>query len=275
MDQHPVPRQITTFEFKLIGFMTLRQFLYLVVFFPIGYIIYIVNPIPYLNIFLGVVIGMIGVAFAFIQIQGRPLEVWIKNLLKRLNSPTQYTYKKRNDTIKVLTNLYFIQDPHVAMTHVDTKEKLLKYLETKKNPKQVGNDQRLNKQKNHIEDLLVQTKNTNPLSIKKVNISFPQSGDIESQSQSSKQPFLTGIVRNQRQIPLPGILVSIKNNAGVQIRLLKTNPHGIFATYSNLNSGVYDFEISDPKGNYFFDTMKLTIGSDQQKPLAFYSKELL
>jgi len=159
--------------------------------------------------------------------------------------------------------------------YVDTKEKLLKYLETKKDPKQVGNDQRLNKQKNHIEDLLVQTKNTNPLSIKKVNISFPQSGDIESQSQSSKQPFLTGIVRNQRQIPLPGILVSIKNNAGVQIRLLKTNPHGIFATYSNLNSGVYDFEISDPKGNYFFDTMKLTIGSDQQKPLAFYSKELL
>jgi len=275
MDQHPVPRQITTFEFKLIGFMTLRQFLYLVVFFPVGYIAYIINPIPYLNIFLGVVIGIVGLAFAFIQIQGRPLEVWIKNLLKRLNSPTQYTYEKRNDTIQVLKNLYFTQDPHIAVTHVDTKDKLLKYLETKKDPKQIGKDQKTNKQKNHIEDLLVQTKDTNPSNIKKANISFPQAVDAESQTQSLKQPFLTGIIRNQRQTPLPGILVSIKNNAGDQIRLLKTNPHGIFATYSKLNPGVYDFEISDPKGNYFFDTMKLTIGLDQQKPLSFYSKELL
>src|SRR5438270_526220 len=34
MEQHAIPRQITSFEFKLIGFMTLKQFLYLLVFLP-------------------------------------------------------------------------------------------------------------------------------------------------------------------------------------------------------------------------------------------------
>ena len=133
MDQHPVPRQITTFEFKLIGFMTLRQFLYLVIFFPIGFIVYKVIPILYVNILLGVLVGAVGLAFAFIPIQDRPLEVWMKNFIKRINSPTQYVFKKQRDTIKTLENLYFTSDPHLAMTHIETKEKLDKYLQSKKN----------------------------------------------------------------------------------------------------------------------------------------------
>jgi len=46
MEQHAVPRQITTFEFKLIGFMTLRQFIYLLVFIPLGVVVYFLFPIP-------------------------------------------------------------------------------------------------------------------------------------------------------------------------------------------------------------------------------------
>ena len=60
MEQHAIPRQITSFEFKLIGFMTLKQFLYLVIFAPIGYIVYVLFPIPLLNIILGIVVGGMG-----------------------------------------------------------------------------------------------------------------------------------------------------------------------------------------------------------------------
>jgi F-type H+-transporting ATPase subunit alpha len=50
MEQHPIPRQITTFEFKLIGFMTLKQFLYILISIPAGFVVYKVFPIPILNI---------------------------------------------------------------------------------------------------------------------------------------------------------------------------------------------------------------------------------
>ncbi|PIZ62620.1 hypothetical protein COY16_03745 [Candidatus Roizmanbacteria bacterium CG_4_10_14_0_2_um_filter_39_13] len=276
MDQHPVPRQITTFEFKLIGFMTLRQFLYLVIFFPIGFIVYKVIPIPFINIVLGVIIGAIGIAFAFIPIQDRPLEVWIKNLIRRLNSPTQYIYKKQSDKIGTIEDLYFTSDPHLALTHIETKEKLNKYMQSirAENDHSATIDTRAKKQQVHINDLLLQTKNTNPAEIKKANVSL-QSNSSEVKAETIKQPFITGVIKNRKQIPLPGTLVSIKDSEGNQLRLLKTNPHGIFATYSPLSSGDYRFEITDPKEIYFFDTMNVHIDSDKQKPLMFYSKEIL
>ena len=75
MDQHPIPRQITTFEFKLVGFLTIKQFVYLVIFVALGLAIYGLTPIPVLNVMLGVLTASIGAAFAFIPINDRPMEV--------------------------------------------------------------------------------------------------------------------------------------------------------------------------------------------------------
>ena len=75
MEQHPIPRQITTFEFKLIGFMTLKQFLYLVVFVPAAYVVFKLFPIPFLNFLLALAVAGIGAALAFVPIQDKPLAV--------------------------------------------------------------------------------------------------------------------------------------------------------------------------------------------------------
>ena len=96
MEQHPIPRQITTFEFKLIGFLTLHQFMYLIVFLPLGYIVYRIFPIPLLNMVTGAFVAALGGAFAFLPVNERPLDVWIRNLFKRLTSPTQYMFHKEN-----------------------------------------------------------------------------------------------------------------------------------------------------------------------------------
>ena len=85
MEQHAIPRQITSFEFKLIGFMTLKQFLYLVVFFPVAFIVYKLFPIPIINILLAVGVVVLGLVFAFLPVNDRPIDVWIKNFMKRLN----------------------------------------------------------------------------------------------------------------------------------------------------------------------------------------------
>jgi hypothetical protein len=89
------------------------------------------------------------------------------------------------------------------------------------------------------------------------------------------KPFFIGTIKNGKRIPLAGILLYVKNTQNQPVRLLKTNEHGIFATFNPLPAGEYIFEIKDPKSSYLFDTMKITIQDSNPSPIDFYSKELI
>ena len=270
MEQHAMPRQITSFEFKLIGFLTLKQFIYLVVFVPLGFIAFKLFPIPLLNIGIAVLIGVLGPAFAFVPVNDRPLDVWIKNLIKRLTSPTQYIYNKKNPPIYFLKNLFFIDDPHRVMTHVESQEKLAAYLaKTKPNTT-------TNIKKQSIATLLQKPKAA-LIDQKKASLTKPASVPVAEKKEpiSPSKPFFSGVVKNHRLIPLPGVLIYVKDPKGTIVRLLKSNPHGVFATFKPLPQSDYLFEFKDPKNTYFFDTMKLRIEKSNPEPLEFFSKELL
>lgn len=289
MEQHAIPRQITSFEFKLIGFMTLKQFLYLVIFAPLGYIVYIIFPLPFVNILVGIAVAAVGVALAFMPINDRPLDIYIRNIWKRLNSPTQFTYHKHNQPIALLQNLYFVSDPHHVMAHIESQQMLSAYLEKTKQTMQP------NPQKKQIQQAF-----QNPFTMRAaisppaVSIAQPPTAVETAQVysapvavqqavsttplptiQKEHKPFFIGTVKNGKRIPLAGILLYVKNSQNAPVRLLKTNEHGIFATFNPLPSGDYIFEIKDPKSSYLFDTMKITIQDINTKSIEFYSKELM
>ncbi len=284
MEQHSIPRQITSFEFKLIGFMTLKQFLYLVIFGPLGYIVYIIFPIPLINILLGIAVGAFGVALAFVPINDRPLEIWLRNIWKRLTSPTQYMYHKHNSPISVFQNLYYVSDPHHVMAHIESQKMLAAYLVKTRQTMQPSPHK---KQVQHFfqmpglsQNIIppTQTQETKPRTATQTFADYaspikPQ--ETGAPQTTTRQPFFIGSIKNNRKIPLSGILVYVKNSQNVPVRLLKTNPHGIFATFSPLTAGEYTFEIKDPKNTYFFDTMKITIQDVNTKPFDIFSKELL
>ncbi len=94
MENHPIPQDITGFEFKLIGDMTLKQFAYLAAGVITAWIIYSLPLWVYIKIPLAVAFAALGAAFAFLPIEGRPLDVMIKNFIKAAFSPTQYVYQK-------------------------------------------------------------------------------------------------------------------------------------------------------------------------------------
>jgi len=266
MEQHPIPRQITTFEFKLIGFMTVKQFIYLVIFAGIGFIVYALFPIPLFNILFGVLVGAIGPALAFVPINDRPLDHWIVTLFKKLNSPTQYFYHKQNKPLYFLEGLYFVTDPHITLAHIESKEKLTAYLNQKK-PSSSSNSQK----KQQISKLFVATKpNLTKKTEEKPAVSQPQ-----NPSPSPNQPFVFGVVKSNKLFPLPGILIYIKDKQGRPLRLLKTNSHGYFASFKPLPPGEYLFEIKDPKNNHFFDTMNLRLEAVNPYPIEIFSKKLL
>lgn len=273
MEQHPIPRQITTFEFKLIGFLTIKQFIYLIVFIPIGFIVYYVFPVPLLNILFGIITGALGFAFAFIPINDRPMEVWIRNFFKRLTSPTQYMYHKANQPLYFLRNLYFVSDPHRVIAHIEAQEKLAAYLSAK-NPQPLAGTQKKQGVNSLFQMATSALTGKPPIKHEAVPQQNTQTQVMPAVS-DVKKPFFTGVVKNHRLLPIPGVLIYVKDEKGNVLRLLKSNPHGVFATFNPVPPGEYQFEVKDANNSYIFDTMKLQVGPENMKPFEIYSKELL
>ncbi len=92
-ERHPIPQNVTGFQFKLIGEMTVRQFAYLAGNLLTAYLMYVL-PFPSLIKWpLVLFFALLGVALAFIPFQGRPLDRWLVNFFKAVFSPSQYVYQ--------------------------------------------------------------------------------------------------------------------------------------------------------------------------------------
>ena len=98
MEQHPIPQQISSYEFKLVGDMTLKQFLKAAAGIILAIIINRTNIIVLVKWPLMLISAGIGLILAFVPFEDRPLEVWIKSFIKSIYSPTIFLYKKRNDS---------------------------------------------------------------------------------------------------------------------------------------------------------------------------------
>lgn len=275
MESHPIPRQITTFEFKLIGFLTLRQFIYLAVFFPLGVFFFYLVPVPLLNIFLALVPILLGIALAFVPYNERPLDIWIKNFVKKLFSSSQYYYLKNNQPPAFLKDVFIYSSPKIIQTHLEAKQKLSSYL-SKKNPPTTEN---IRKQQLHQ---LIRSDTVAPSRVEPViassppkEIGFHPPSTQTTMPDTSKKPFLFGVVKNSQNIPLPNSLIYIKNQSGQNVRILKTNSHGMFASFHPLPPDNYLLEIKDLEGKFFFDTMKITVNKEGGGPFNFVSKETL
>lgn len=94
MEQHPVPQNVTTFQFRLIGDMTLKQFGYLCAGAILAFISYRL-PLPFLFTWpLAFAFAFLGVGFAFIPVEERPMDVWVFSFFKSIYNPTQYIWIK-------------------------------------------------------------------------------------------------------------------------------------------------------------------------------------
>lgn len=92
MEQHPVPQNVTTFQFRLIGDMTIKQFGYLIAGGILAVIAYKL-PLPFIITWpLAGAFAFFGVGFAFIPVEERPMDVWVFSFFKSVYSPTQYIW---------------------------------------------------------------------------------------------------------------------------------------------------------------------------------------
>ncbi len=94
MENHPIPQDVTGFQFKLVGNMTLKQFGYV----GAGVIMCVIFFYAPLNFFIKFPLFMLsaltGVGLAFVPIEGRPMDLMLSNFAKAILQPNQFVYHK-------------------------------------------------------------------------------------------------------------------------------------------------------------------------------------
>ena len=93
MEQHPIPQAITTYKFKLVGDMTLKQFLELAAGVVSAWVLFNSPANFLLKWTLGPFLAFFGFSLAFLPIEDRSLDQWIINFVKAVYSPTQFIYR--------------------------------------------------------------------------------------------------------------------------------------------------------------------------------------
>lgn len=98
MEQHPIPQDVTGFQFKLIGSMTVKQFGYVASGVILAVICYYIKIDNFFwitaKVFLIPLFAGSGVIVAFVPIDGRSVDVMASNFTKALFSPNQYVYRR-------------------------------------------------------------------------------------------------------------------------------------------------------------------------------------
>jgi len=138
MDAHPVPQNVTSFEFRLIGDMTLKQFIYLAIGAGTAYLffVFLASPLPFLAWPVIIISTLLGVAFAFVPIAGRPLDHWSHAFLKAIYTPTKRSWQKNgksyseNPLFNQRLSLFLSSQgstPQIELTHLSAARASIPY----------------------------------------------------------------------------------------------------------------------------------------------------
>lgn len=99
-EQHPVPQHISSYQFRLVGDMTIKQFLELAAGAGISLLFY-ASPLPaFLKWPFIIFFALAGAALAFLPIQDRPLEQWVSAFFRSIYSPTILYWVQPSEPIK-------------------------------------------------------------------------------------------------------------------------------------------------------------------------------
>lgn len=127
MENHPIPQDVTGFQFKLIGDMTVKQFAYLAASVILGWIFFSLPIAGFIRFPLAMLFIGTGVSFAFFPLEGRPLDVMVTNFVKAVFAPNIYVYQKMGGTVGIL-----MQSPKAVPAQAPTPQntvKLQQYLQ--------------------------------------------------------------------------------------------------------------------------------------------------
>lgn len=277
MDNHPIPQDVTGFQFKLIGNMTVKQFAYLAsgvvfawIFFqlPINFLI----KLPFCAFS-----AVLGIGLAFFPVSGRPMDLMIGNFIKALIRPTQFVYEKTGG------QLYYPHKTTLAVAkqyksdlNPFPKDKLKLYLESLDKKQKSKVDEKENNFLMSVSNLA-----TNNVSYQTPVISIPSTPNIQKLSpileppksaypmQAAVQPAQV-IVQPAQQIPTPMSIASPKIEKIKPLRHVPNIGMPSVPEFPNLITGI----TKDPRGNALSNILVEVKDKEGNPVRAFKTNEL-
>lgn len=128
--QHPVPQHISSYEFRLIGDMTLKQFGYLAGGAVLALIFYSLPMPVFFKWPLVTLFAFAGFATAFLPIEERPLTTWVTAFLKAAFSPTLFVWQKKEEKPDILAPVIHAPKTVKILSVAADKAGLTEYLKT-------------------------------------------------------------------------------------------------------------------------------------------------
>jgi hypothetical protein len=126
--QHPIPQQISSYQFKLVGNMTLKQFFQIAGGALFSLLFYASNLHPAIKWPLIISFALFGAALAFLPFEERPLEQWVISFFKAVYAPTTYFWHKA-----AKNPVFFKEEAPVPQEHIVAphgKKEMDKYLQS-------------------------------------------------------------------------------------------------------------------------------------------------
>lgn len=131
-EQHPVPQQISSYQFRLVGDMTLKQFFQLAAGAILGLIVYATGLPSIFKWPLIIFFVVMGAAFAFLPLQERPLEEWLAAFFRAAYGPTLFKWEKpkniqyfapgANTSVTSVASPLISQQPNSPVAKLEIKE---------------------------------------------------------------------------------------------------------------------------------------------------------
>lgn len=274
MEQHPVPQPITSYEFRLVGDMTLKQFGKLASGVIFALIVYAINPPGLIKWLLIPLFAGLGAIMAFVPFEGRPVDTWIIAFFKRIYSPTQYIWQQ-----KTVGTSRLIKPQKVSTLPVSPPP-----VATKPTPEPI-------KEASPLLDTSVQ-KTVSPPTASKVSPLLginlpppfpppktkPKAKSVEANfnpavvipATPSMPNLIVGYVRTKEGKIVEGAILEVRDSDGNPVRAFKTNQLGQFLSATPLHNGTYEIETT--KEGIDFDIIKVNLEGKIVPPIEIVSK---
>ncbi len=300
MEQHPIPQQITSYEFKLVGDMTLKQFGKAAGGIIIALIINSSKLVFFVKWPLIFIFAAGGLALAFVPFQDRPLETWLLAFIKSIYSPTIYTYKKdipenwlEIDLSKQLKSdeeeevvvpikedkkvKEFINSlPSIGREREETREETIETKEKTLKPK----EEEIIEKPDSAESSVEAKEEKKEEEVRPVNLDLKKEklgatgtavfGEIPMPDIPDLPNLVVGMVLDQNHKIVEGAIIEIQDKDGNPSRVLKTNKLGQFKTLTQLSSGKY-LVVTEKEG-FEFDRVEINLQGKIVEPIKILAK---
>ncbi len=291
MEQHPIPQQISSYEFRLVGSMTLRQFFKLAGGVIIAFIFY-ASHLPFFLKWPGALASVgLGISLAFIPINERPLEVYIIAFLRSVFNPTIYLWQKQTNQIDLLETSFRAQEQEETEeepplpSKAPQLEEFLASLPSSQQPASASvappapppPSPTPTSTPTQTSPLIPSSHpNRNPppepLASSKAPPSAVQAefGQIPLPEPPKTANIIVGMVTDAQGKIVEDAIVEIQDNQGNPVRALRTNRLGQFQTATPLANG--DYLILTEKEGHQFDILKVKAEGKVIPPIRIRAK---